>query len=167
MTRTVFGLATAALISACADSGAPVAPTELRPSTSTAAITTKTEIDEVVLQFVPCANEVLRFRIRQQLVEHTTIDPNGTLHEHFVINDKGTKAEGTVTGRVWNQTGATTNHLNVSPSVTGNRTFVNSLNLIGRGSAPDLRVQEVFHITVNRRGVVTVDFGKVRSLCRP
>ncbi len=49
---------------------------------------------------------------------------------------------------------------------TGNETFTESLNLIGRGQAPNLLIQEVFHITVNSQGVITVLFDKLRTVCR-
>jgi hypothetical protein len=163
MTRLALGIAAAALLSACAD--APTAPVS-QPSLSATTTTTKTNIDETVLEFDACAGEVLEFHIRQQLVEHLTIDAQGTQHAHFVINDKGTTAIGTVTGRVWNQTGATKDHINVDVAGTGNETFTNSLNLIGRGQAPNLLIQEVFHITVNPKGVITVLFDKIRSTCK-
>ncbi|RPJ25730.1 MAG: hypothetical protein EHM35_15350 [Planctomycetaceae bacterium] len=164
MTRLALGLAVAALLSACAD--APTAPVTSQPSLSATSTTTKTNIDETVLQFDACSGEVLEFHIRQQLVEHLTIDAQGTQHAHFVINDKGTTAIGTVTGRVWNQTGATKDHINVDVAGTGNETFTNSLNLIGRGQAPNMLIQEVFHITVNPKGVITVLFDKIRSTCK-
>lgn len=163
MTRLALGLAAAALLSACAD--APTAPVS-QPSLSAATTTTKTDIDETVLEFDACAGEVLEFHIRQQVVEHLTIDAQGAQHAHFVTNDKGTTAIGTVTGRVWNQTGATIDHINVDVAVTGNETFTNSLNLIGRGQAPNLLIQETFHITVNPKGVITVLFDKIRSTCK-
>ena len=130
-------------------------------------MTTKESFDTTIVMFEPCVGEELaEFRIREQQVTHTTVDANGTLHAHQVINDQGTRAVGVVTGRIWNQTGATVSRFNVSEAVTGNETFTNSFNLIGaRRAAPDLRVQEVFHITVNRRGVVTVEFEKLRFTC--
>lgn len=163
MTRLTLGLA-ATLLAACTDT--PTAPATSQPSLSASTTTTRTEINETVVEFEPCAGENLEFQIRQQLVEHLTVDANGTEHAHFVINDKGTSAVGLVTGRVWNQTGATKDHINVDGAGTGNETFTNSLNLIGRGQAPNVLVQEVFHITVNSRGVITVLFDKLRSLCR-
>jgi hypothetical protein len=167
MTRIALGLAAAALLSACADTdtAAPTAPTDAMASLGATTTHTKIPINMTVVQFEPCANEVLRFQIRQQLVVQTTTDPRGTVHETVIINDKGTKAVGTVTGRVWNQTGATTNHINITPAITGTQTVVNSLNLIGRGRAPDFRITEVFHITVNRHGIA-VEFSKLRTSCR-
>ena len=166
MTRTALGLAAVALLLGCSDTAAPSAPTDLKPSLRATTTTTKEVQDTTSVMFEPCANENLAFHIIQQRVSHTTIDPNGTMHVHVMINDKGSGAVGTVSGRIWNQTGATANQSNVTIGATGNESFVESLNLIGRGSAPDLLVQQVFHVTVNRRGVVTVEFDRLRSTCR-
>ncbi len=94
MTRLPLGLAAAALLSACADT--PTAPATNQPSLSAATITTKTEINETAVQFEPCPGEDLEYQLRQQVVEHLTVDANGTEHAHFVINDKGTSAVGLV-----------------------------------------------------------------------
>jgi hypothetical protein len=164
MTRLVVGFATAALLSACAD--APTAPADNQPSLSATATTTKTNINLVDFVFNACVGELLEVHVREQLVEHTTVDSKGTLHTHFVINDKGTRAIGTVTGRVWNQVGATKDHLNIDLALTGNETFTESFNLIGRGRAPNQVMQTTNHITVNQNGVITVQFEKLRFKCK-
>ena len=83
----------------------------------------------------------------------------------------GTRGSGadtlTPAGRVWNQTGATVNHINIdlTEDDVDNQTIVNTLNLIGPGSTPNIKVQEVFHVTVNAQGVITSLFVRMRTSC--
>ncbi len=66
------------------------------------------------------------------------------MHDQEVTNDKGTSAVGLVTGRVWIQTGATVNHINIdlTEDDVDNQTIINTLNLIGPGSTPNIRVED-------------------------
>jgi hypothetical protein len=169
MTRFALVLAAAALLTGCDQAAAPTAPTAggLAPPTLQATSgTEKTPIDLTFIAFVDCAGEELEFHLREQLVSHISVDAGGHLHTHFTINDKGSTGVGLVSGAVWHQTGATKENLNVSESDTGNDTFVNSLNLIGGGRAPNLLIHEVFHITVNANGVLVVVFDKPRVECK-
>ncbi len=169
MTRLPLVLAVAALLAACDQAAAPTDPNAGRvvtPSLQAASVTQKFSLDTTFVAFVDCAGEELEFHLTEQLVTHQTVDAAGRLHTHFTINDQGSTAVGQTTGRVWHQTGATTDNLNITPSITGNETAANSLNLVGQGRAPNLLVHTIFHITVNPRGVITVLFNKARVVCR-
>ena len=169
MTHTTLGLAAVAVavLAACADTKSPTAPADASPSFRAATITTKENFDTTILAFEPCAGEDLAFHLREQRVHHTTVDAKGVIHDLDVVNDKGTRAVGLVTGRVWNQVGATVNHINIdlTEDDVNNQTITNTLNLIGPGATPNIKVQEVFHVTVNAQGVIGSLFDKMRTSC--
>ncbi len=170
MTRTTLGVAAVAVavLSGCADTKAPTAPADATPSFAANTTTTKETFDTTIVAFEPCAGEDIAFHLREQRVHHTTADANGIIHDLDVINDKGTRAVGLVTGRVWNQTGATVNHINIdlTEDDVNNQTITNNLNLIGAGSTPNIKVHEVFHVTVNAQGLIRSLFVKMRTSCR-
>jgi hypothetical protein len=124
----------------------------------------KTPIEETFTAFNPCAGEVLEFHIREQLVVHEKVDAKGGIHFHFVINDKGSTAVGLTSGLTWHQVGATRDAENIREPAPVTVSFVNVLNLIGHGSAPNLLIHEQFHITINANGTVTslVERSKIR-----
>ena len=74
---------------------------------------------------------------------------------------------GLVTGRVWNQVGATVNHINIelTEDDVNNQTITNTLNLIGAGRTQNIKVHEVFHVTVNAKGIIRSLFDKLRTSC--
>src|SRR5262245_28245040 len=168
MTRTTLGLAAmaVAVLTGCADTREPMAPAEA-PSFRATTVTTKETFDTTIVAFEPCAGEDIAFHLREQRVHHTTVDAKGVIHDQTVTNDKGTRAVGLVTGRVWNQVGATVNHINIdlTEDDVNNQTITNTLNLIGRGATPNITVHEVFHVTVNAQGVIRSLFDKLRTSC--
>jgi len=168
MTRTTLGLAAmaVAVLTGCADSKDPTAPADA-PSFRATTVTTKENFDTTIVEFEPCAGEDIAFHLREQRVHHTTFDANGVIHDHEVTNDKGTRAVGLITGRVWNQVGATTNHINIdlTEDDVNNQTITNTLNLIGAGRTQNIKVHEVFHVTVNAKGIIRSLFDKLRTSC--
>lgn len=124
----------------------------------------KLPIEETVTLFEPsCAGEMLQLHIRQQLVAHSVTDANGGSHFQTVINDRGTTAIGLSSGTHYHQTGATTETnvvLGVPPLVV---TVHNTLNLVSEGSAPNFRVNQLFHVTLNPAGDATA-FTDVTSI---
>jgi hypothetical protein len=117
----------------------------------------KTPIEETLIVLEPtCAGELLELHIRQQVVAHVTEDAAGGLHVHSVINDKGTTAVGLTSGTTYHQLGATTETQNSRGFTPLTITRTNALKLVSEGSAPNLLVQQLFHITFNANGEVTV-----------
>ena len=167
MSHTTLGLAVLAVAasSGCADRS-PTAPAA-GPSFRATTVTAKENFDTTIVAFESCAGEDIAFHLREQRVRHTTFDANGVVHDQEVTNDKGTSAVGLVTGRVWIQTGATVNHINIdlTENDVNNQTIINTLNLIGPGSTPNIRVEEVFHVTVDAQGVIRSLFDKMRTSC--
>jgi hypothetical protein len=143
-------------------------PTQLMAPDLPAAVpelsTVKVPFDTTVTVLEPvCAGEVLELHLRQQLVTHGVIDANGGSHFHLVINDKGTTAVGLSSGTRYHETGATTETdeaIGVPPLIV---TVHNSLNLISEGAAPNLQVNQLFHITINPAGDAT-GFTNVNSI---
>jgi len=130
------------------------------------ALVVKTPIELTFTAFDACAGEDLEFHLRQQLVVSEKVDARGGVHLHFVINDKGSTAVGQTSGITWHQVGATRDAQNFRGSAPVAVSFVNVLNLIGNGSAPNLRIHEVFHVTVNANGRVTTLVDRSRIECR-
>lgn len=96
---------------------------------------------------------------------HESVDARGGIHFHSVINDKGTTAVGLSSGITWHQVGATKETENIRGEAPIAVSFVNVLNLISNGSAPNLRIHELFHITINANGVVTALVDRSRIEC--
>ena len=126
-----------------------------------------TPIEETVVFNEPnCAGESLELHIRQQRVVHQTVDPNGRTHIHTVINDKGTTALGLTSGLTYHQTGATVETDNFSATAPQMLTRVDVLNLISNGSAPNLLIEALFHVTINANGVEVVFISVTAITCQ-
>jgi hypothetical protein len=126
-----------------------------------------TPIEETLILFEPnCAGELLELHIRQQSVVHQTVDADGRIHIHSVINDKGTTAVGLTSGVTYHQTGATTQTVNITDPFPATATLFNALNLISEGSGPNLLVQQLFHLTINATGVETVFINVSAIVCQ-
>jgi hypothetical protein len=156
-----------ALTLAC-DSADLTEMTSPDPQVTTPSLTViKTPIEETVIVLEPtCAGELLELHIQQQVIAHVTEDAAGGLHVHSVINDKGTTALGLTSGTTYHQVGATTETQNSSGIAPLTITRFNALNLVSEGSAPNLLVQQLFHITVNANGVVTVFMDVSSIVCQ-
>lgn len=121
------------------------------------------------VQFVECANggageEVLLTGLLHVLITETT-DARGRLHTTAQFQPMGAIGIGSTTGDVYRATGATretTNGLEI-PFET---TFVNNFRIIGPGTGNNLLIHEVFHVTVNAQGVVTVVVDLLSEDCR-
>ena len=86
-------------------------------------------------------------------------------HGHLALLDRGTRGEGLARGAVYRQTGAERNSC-TSGRVGVNRRIQVTINLIGRGSAPNFLVHEILRVTVSPAGVVTLEFDKIGAACR-
>lgn len=169
MRRLPLSLAVTALVAmACDQATGPAEPAMADASQGgpLSAVVVKTPIELTFIEFVACAGEDLEFHLREQVIVSEKVDARGGVHLHFVINDKGTTAVGQTSGITWHQVGATRDAQNFRGSAPVAVSFVNVLNLIGRGSAPDLRIHELFHVTVNANGTVTTFVDRSRTECR-
>jgi hypothetical protein len=153
------------LLAGCAGDGSPAAP-DTAASGEVLASVVKIPIEETFTAFQECAGEELEFHIREQLVVHESVDAQGKIHFHSVINDKGTTALGLTSGAQYHQVGATRETDKVVESFPVIISFVNVFNIIGDGSAPNLTIHETFHLTINASGVVIVERETQRIECK-
>jgi hypothetical protein len=161
--RHLLALATLAALTAACDS-APTAPAT-SAGTGFAAGGNSQKVPFQQINFVPCANGGAGERVRISgtlnivLVDKT--NANGHSVFHLGDSPQGATGVGLTTGTVYHATGITLE------TATGNAdTYVNNFRLIGPGRAANFLVHDVFHITVNARGVVSVDFQKSSVECK-
>jgi hypothetical protein len=157
-----------ALTVACDSASAPTEMTSTDPQVNPPPpVVLKIPIEETIIVLEPtCAGEILELHIRQQVIAHLTEDAAGGLHVHSVINDKGTTALGLTSGTTYHQVGATTETQNSRGLAPLTITRFNALNLLSEGSAPNLLVQQLFHITVNANSVVTTFMDVSAIVCQ-
>jgi hypothetical protein len=139
------------------------------PGGSVLAAVVKAPVELIDTTFVPCAGlggEEVELDVREQVVTHESADAQGKTHFHVIINDKGTTGVGLTSGTRYHQVGATRENDLIVGDVPVVVSFANLLNLIGRGSAPNLTVHETFHLTINAGGVTTVEREIQRIECR-
>jgi len=118
---------------------------------------------------VPCADDgsgelVLLTGFLHVLVT-ATFDANGILHATTHFQPMGVAGTGLTTGDVYRATGITRDEVN-GLDVPFETTFVNNFRIIGPGTGNNLLVHEMFHVTVNAVGQVTVLFDRVSTECR-
>jgi hypothetical protein len=152
----------------CGGDGAAVAPDAGLPGGLLAAVV-KAPIELIDTAFVPCAGEAgeeVELDVREQVVTHESVDAQGRTHVLFIVNDKGTTGVGLTSGTKYHQTGATRNTDLLVGDSEVIASFVNVLNLIAQGSAPNLAILETFHATINANGVTTVERETQQIECR-
>lgn len=111
---------------------------------------------------IPCLGEVAQLEGVMHSSFHTSADANGGFHAKAMFNPSGLTGT-TPSGLVYNGTGNTQEHLNLTAGVT--QTFVNNFRMIGRAGAPSLRIHQVFHITINANGDITALVDNVSATC--
>jgi len=158
--------ATVFLFAGCTGTESPASPRPAVPDGIQASVV-KTPVVGTEVRFEECLGEEIRVEYREQLVEHESVDAQGRTHIHMNINDKGSTAVGLTSGTTYRQVGTSReNDLIVDPaSLPKVFSFVNVLDLIGRGTATNLTIHEVFHLTLNASGVITADRETVRITC--
>jgi hypothetical protein len=89
----------------------------------------------------------------------------GNQHVRFHINAKGTGV-GQLTGARYQWNDRLFDNTNIA--VNGATSFVlnDITRLIGQGGAPNAKVHVLVKVTVNAKGVITVDRDHVRATCR-
>jgi hypothetical protein len=118
---------------------------------------------------VPCANggvgeDVLVSGFLHVLIT-ATLDGSGSLHTTTHFQPIGIAGTGLTTGDVYRATGITRDQAN-GLEMPFETTFVNNFGLIGPGKGNNLLVHEVFHLKVDKDGVVTVLVDSSSSECK-
>lgn len=145
-----------ALLSAVALSCALVLP-------SFAEAVTNTRQAVTFEQATPCTGELITFTGEIHGIFRTTsIDENGRFQEIFKtqFHGKGTGTSGTE--YIFNDEITQDANGQVGMEIT----FVQSFNILARGSAPNLTLFMQGHMTVNANGEVTAFFDQFREICR-
>lgn len=115
--------------------------------------------DDVTGDTVVCGDETLTVTSGGfQIVTRQALTPSGALHVIVEGNAQGVKAVST-SGASYQLPGGFWVEFNATPGAT-TETETGVLNVIGRGDAPDFRVRDVVHVTVDANGLITasVDF---------
>jgi hypothetical protein len=118
---------------------------------------------------IPCADggageDVLLSGFLHVLVTET-VDASGSLHTTTHFQPMGVAGTGLTTGDVYRATGITRDEAN-GLDVPFEATFVNNFRIIGPGKGNNVLVHEVFHVTVDALGEVTVLLDSVSVECK-
>ena len=168
MTRVASLFAGVALLAACQQSDGPAAPST--PSVPVAAAVTHFRdrvffTNDLVVQN-QCSGEDILLHLDQMFVIHEVSVEGKFFHGHLTFMDRGTKGEGLTSGATYRQTGAEQEFFHLKGEVATSRRIENTLNLIGKGRAPNALVHEIFRVMVSPAGEVKIEFDKVRQVCR-
>jgi hypothetical protein len=103
--------------------------------------------------FIPCVPENVHLTGNLEIVNHTTVRPDGSLLVVSHINPQGLSGVGDATGDTYHGSGVTQNVFNAN---AGQQiTFVNIMRFVGPGRGNDFVVQQNVHVTVNANGQTT------------
>ena len=131
---------------------------------ASAAVTTNDRQTILFSAFIPCANGGAGESADGTIDLHTlvTATVNGNnVSGKFHFQPQGGDLVGSVTGDKYRPTGVTQDHFKGSlQNGQFTETFVNNFRIIGQGSGNNFLVHEVFHITINANGDVTVIHGQ-------
>jgi len=129
----------------------------------------KTPTDMAV--FVPCANggvgEMVMLSGELHTLISSTENKNVTRYK-FHFQPQGMSGVGEDTGDKYQATGVTQTVVKaqVAPGEQYQETFVNNFRIIGAGPGNNYLVHEVFHVTVNANGEVSVEFDHFTVECK-
>jgi hypothetical protein len=156
------GLALAgATLLGCSDRPDPTGPAT--PEINLA-VTLNERVPFTTLSSNPCNGEAVEFRGFLHNLVHETPDGRGGFHVglHFNLMLRGAGAS----GATYIGTEAQTIALSARPPFPATQTLTLHSHVVGGGTAPDFRLHEVLHVTVNAKGGVTTSFDRLRATCR-
>lgn len=121
--------------------------------------------DIVVPAAESCSGEDVHVFGTLDLTLQTTTDSRGGLHIVFHLTPHLT-GEGAVTGLEYNAVGPTQTVDFIDGTGPRVSTGINIIRLISPGSTDNLLITETIHVTINAKGVATVEFDNVKAACR-
>lgn len=132
-----------------------------------AAVTTNIKVPTNFVVNIPCSGDVVVGSGNLHILATATADGNGGFHIKTHSQPQG--VSGTVTagpniGVKYQGVGVTQDQTNLKVGSTF--TFINRFDWIGQGTAPNLRVHNTVHLTVNANGVVTANVVKTEVTCK-
>jgi hypothetical protein len=119
-------------------------------------------------RFEECLGEEVLIEWTNILKTYERRDATGNLHFRFNVNEVQSTVTGLASGTVWRSVGAANFSVNGDDSTAeapGEVTFVNTINFVGTGGAPTLKVLFRDHITINGNEIVTVARSEVTVFC--
>ncbi len=123
------------------------------------------DFDIVVPADEGCSGEDVHIFGTLDVTIQTTIDTKGKLHVAFHLTPHLT-GEGLLTGLEYIPVGPANTIDLVDANGTRVSKLVNIVNLISKGSAGNLVLQQLVHVTVNANGTVTAEFDTVKGGCK-
>jgi hypothetical protein len=112
--------------------------------------------DDVTGDTVACVGETLTVTSGSfQVVTREALTPSGVFHVIVEGNAQNVKAVST-SGASYQLPGGFWVEFNATPGAT-TETDVGVFNVIGQGDAPDFRVHDIVHITIDAIGVITAN----------
>lgn len=170
MRRATSLVAAAAMLAACQETQSPLAPSGPPASSALSAAVIHSRDRQLITNDLvvsnPCSGEDILLHLNQLFTIHEVSVEGKFFHGHLTFNDRGTRGEGLTSGAVYRQTGAEQEFLHLKGLLGVKHRIEVTLNLIGKGSAPNFLAHEIFVATVSPAGVVTVQFDKVHEVCR-
>lgn len=136
-----------------------------------AEVTANESIPTDMIVPVPCANggagEDVSLSGRLHMLMSQTENGNVTSYK-FLFQPQGMSGIGSITGDKYQATGVTQMEYGeqLAPGQQLHQTFVNNFRVIGQGPDNNFVVHEVFHLTINANGEVSVQLDNLSVECK-
>jgi hypothetical protein len=127
------------------------------------AVTTAQSVPFDITVFIPCVPENVTLTGNLQIVNHTTVNADGTFHLVSHLNPQGLSGVGDVTGDKYQGSGVTQNEFNIT--VGQQLTFLNIMRFVGQGPGNNFTLELQVHVTVNANGQTTTVVDNSRADC--
>jgi hypothetical protein len=138
----------------------------LVPTSASAAVVQNERVPLDMTIFNQCTGDTIRFTGTIHFLAAATADGNGGFHIHFDDNVSGVTGVGVPSGPTYHGVGGDWFEANVRPPFPVVVTRTDVFGLISTGSAPNLMIKAVFHITINANGTMTSQVDKFSFTCR-
>jgi hypothetical protein len=126
-------------------------------------------ISGVDQRFEECLGEEILIEWTNRLRVFERRDATGNLHFKLGVNELQSTVTGLTSGTVWHSVGAENFSLNgddSSAEAPGVFTHVNTINFVGTGGAPTLKILIREQFTINANEVLTVERSEVTVFCQ-
>ena len=125
-------------------------------------------IGGVAQRFEECLGEEILIEWTNVVKVFERRDATGNLHFKLGFNEVQSTVTGLTSGTVWRSVGAENFSLNgddSSAEAPGEFTHINTINFVGTGGAPTLKILIREHITINANETVTVERSEETVFC--
>lgn len=148
--------------------GTPVAPVRLPPGVSLAAVSNTIEPDFSIGPFLGCDGDVITGTATRHTVDASSSDGAGGLHINLKHQFQNMRLSGTPSGAsyVGGWTDMTNAYIAPGEVLSGVVMQHFTINLIGQGQTPNLRLQGALRIVISANGVERVLIDTFTAVCR-